>query len=72
MDILEELLAEELPDDRQATREARILLADLHVRAAEEIIRLRTTLERIAQYDIQAWAMDALAPHERIRKAEDK
>lgn len=42
------------------------------LRAAEEITRMRTTLERIAQYDIQAWALDALAPHERVRKAEDK
>jgi hypothetical protein len=41
MDILDELNADELPDDRQAVREARILLAGLRSRAAVEINTLR-------------------------------
>ena len=35
--------------------------------AADEIMRLRAALEKIAQHDLQAVAMDALRPNERIR-----
>jgi hypothetical protein len=35
--------------------------------AADEIERLRAALERIAEHDMQAIAMDALRPGERIR-----
>lgn len=40
------------------------------VRLRAENERMKAALERIAQYDIQAWAMDAVKPHERIRKEE--
>ena len=33
---------------------------------------LREALSKIAQYDIQAWAIDALAPNSRILLKEDK
>ena len=39
--------------------------------AADEIERLRAALERIAQHDMQAIAMDALRPGERIRPAKE-
>ena len=39
--------------------------------AANEIERLRAALERIAQHDMQAIAMDALRPGERIRPAKE-
>lgn len=45
MDILDELNADELPDDRQSTREARIILAGLRSRAADEIEKLRFLVE---------------------------
>jgi len=38
--------------------------------AADEIERLRAALEKIAQHDMQAIAMDALRPGERIRSAD--
>ena len=47
MDIVEELLADELPDDRQSDREARIILCDMHRRAADEIEWLREALRII-------------------------
>ena len=53
MDIVEELLADELPDDRQSDREARIILCDMHRRAADEIEWLREALkdkEELIQY----------------------
>ena len=37
--------------------------------AADEIERLREALQKIAQHDMQAIAMDALRPGERIRAA---
>ena len=37
--------------------------------AADEIERLRAALENIAKHDMQAIAMDALRPSERIRAA---
>ena len=37
--------------------------------AADEIERLRAALQKIAQHDMQAIAMDALRPGERIRAA---
>jgi hypothetical protein len=39
--------------------------------AAAEIERLRAALKRIAQHDMQAIAMDALRPDERIRPAKE-
>lgn len=38
----------------------------------KEIERLREALSKIAQYDIQAWAIDALAPNSRISLEEDE
>ena len=35
----------------------------------DEIERLRAALEKIAQHDLQAIAMDALRPGERVRAA---
>tara|TARA_R110000822_G_scaffold16547_1_gene56151 strand:+ start:163 stop:372 length:210 start_codon:yes stop_codon:yes gene_type:complete len=35
----------------------------------DEIKRLRAALEKIAQHDLQAIAMDALRPGERVRAA---
>ena len=40
--------------------------------AADEIERLRAALLKIAQHDMQAIAMDALRPGERIRAAVPK
>jgi len=37
----------------------------------ERIEKLEAALAKIAQHDMQAIAMDALRPHERIRKALD-
>ena len=34
--------------------------------------RLREALSKIAQYDIQAWAIDALAPNSRISLKEEE
>lgn len=45
MDIVEELRADELPEDRQSKREARMELGKLLDRAADEIERLRSELE---------------------------
>lgn len=42
------------------------------VRLRVENERLRKALERIAQYDIQAWAIDALAPNTRIQQKESE
>jgi hypothetical protein len=39
--------------------------------AADRIEKLEAALEKIAQHDMQAIAMDALRPGERIRKALD-
>lgn len=38
-------------------------------KAADRIEKLEAALEKIAQHDMQAIAMDALRPDERIRKA---
>jgi hypothetical protein len=39
--------------------------------AADRILKLEAALAKIAQHDMQAIAMDALRPGERIRKALD-
>ena len=39
------------------------------MRAADRIEKLEAALKKIAQHDMQAIAMDALRPGERIRKA---
>jgi len=40
--------------------------------AKYEIERLRKALERIAQYDIQAWAIDAIAPNTRVQQKDSE
>lgn len=40
----------------------------IETEAADEIERLRSALKRIAQHDLQAWALDALHPDTRIKK----
>jgi len=42
------------------------------VRLRVENERLRKALERIAQYDIQAWAIDAIAPNTRVQQKESE
>jgi hypothetical protein len=52
-------------------RDAHSFMGDpLLKEAAGEIERLRAALEKIAQHDMQAIAMDALRPGERIRSAD--
>ena len=41
---------------------------NLHARAAERIKALEAALKRIAAHDMQAIAMDALRPGERVRE----
>lgn len=41
----------------------------MHHKAADRIEQLEAALKKIAQHDMQAIAMDALRPGERIRKA---
>jgi low affinity Fe/Cu permease len=65
-EIVERLRADTLPGDRQHQREARIELAGIREEAANEIERLRAALAKIAQHDMQAIAMDALRPGERV------
>jgi hypothetical protein len=43
----------------------------LCVRAADRIEKLEAALEKIAQHDMQAIAMDALRPGERIREKDN-
>jgi hypothetical protein len=42
-----------------------------HTEAADRIEKLEAALAKIAQHDMQAIAMDALRPGDRIRKAPD-
>jgi hypothetical protein len=44
---------------------------DIAYEAASRIEKLEAALEKIAQHDMQAIALDALRPNERIRKAPD-
>jgi hypothetical protein len=43
-------------------------LDDLRNEAADRIEKLEAALEKIAQHDMQAFALDALRPGERIRE----
>lgn len=52
------------PDQEEAAR--------LIVEMRAEIERLRAALQKIAAHDLQAVALDALRPGERIRAANDK
>ena len=56
--------------DDLAARFGRCRDASLCIDAADEIKRLREALEKIAQHDMQAIAMDALRPGERVRSAD--
>lgn len=56
VDIVENLLADELPGESQHVREARITLAALHKEAAEEIKRLRE------KCDMQTMILRRLTP----------
>ena len=56
--------------DDLAARFGRCRDASLCIDAADEIKRLREALVKIAQHDMQAIAMDALRPGERVRSAD--
>ena len=68
--LLEEELARcnKIIDDYE---EEHSRLREENAELREENARLRAALERIAQHDMQAIAMDALRPGERIRPAKE-
>ncbi len=45
--------------------------SDIELEAADRIERLEAALEKVAAHDMQAIAMDALRPGERIRGKKD-
>jgi hypothetical protein len=71
-DLVNRLRADELPGDRQRHIEARIELFSILNEAADRIEALEKALEKVAQHDLQAIALDALRPCERIALGEKK
>lgn len=71
-DLVNRLRADELPGDRQRHIEARIELFSILNEAADRIEALEKALEKVAQHDLQAIALDALRPGERIALKEKK
>jgi hypothetical protein len=62
---------DDLVSDLRLNAEHQILVIEDYRRAADRIEKLEAALKKIAQHDMQAIAMDALRPGERIRKALD-
>ena len=62
-------LVKQLRDECEDATDPIIMTRATLLKAADRIEKLEAALEKIAQHDMQAIAMDALRPDERIRKA---